>query len=136
MKRALNEKGGATPDSVQPAETQKMMTKAQWSKLLTAGRVKSLIDGKTYASLNRHLGLHGYDANSYRSAFGLPKDFPMISPEYSAMRRNLAVTLGLGGRKSKAVEPSRTPAAGAADKAKRPEASAPSRTRNRAKTKA
>ena len=133
VKRALKEEGGAPQGSVQAAGRPKMMTKAQWSKLLTEGRIKSLIDGKMYASLSRHLRVHGYDADSYRAAFGLPKDFPMISPAHSAMRRHLAVTLGLGGSKSKAVELTRAPAAEATDEAKTPEDPASSRVESRGK---
>jgi len=61
----------------------------------------SLIDGKRYKALRRHLGCHGYTPDSYRAAFGLPGDYPMVSARYSELRRAMALKIGLG-RKPKA----------------------------------
>jgi len=65
--------------------------------------IVSMIDGKPYKMLKRHLSLHGYTPQSYRETFGLSSDYPMVSAEYAARRRALAITIGLG-RKAK-VEP-------------------------------
>jgi predicted transcriptional regulator len=62
----------------------------------------SLIDGRRYKALRRHLGCHGHTPESYRAAFGLPRDYPMVSANYSALRRDLARKIGLG-RKPKAA---------------------------------
>jgi predicted transcriptional regulator len=64
----------------------------------------SMIDGKPYKMLKRHLSLHGYTPESYREAFGLPKDYPMVAADYAAKRRTLALSIGLG-RKPKAEPP-------------------------------
>lgn len=46
----------------------------------------SLIDGKPYVLLKRHLLKHGHTPESYREAFGLPDDYPMIPAEYARRR--------------------------------------------------
>lgn len=56
----------------------------------------SMIDGKPYKMLKRHLGLNGMTPDQYRAEFGLPSDYPMTAPAYSETRRNLAVKIGLG----------------------------------------
>lgn len=62
----------------------------------------SMIDGKPYKMLKRHLSLNGYTPASYREAFGLPNDYPMVAASYAESRRNLAIKIGLG-RKAKAA---------------------------------
>lgn len=56
----------------------------------------SMIDGKPYKMLKRHLTLHGYTPESYREAFGLPKDYPLVAASYAALRSDLAKKIGLG----------------------------------------
>lgn len=65
--------------------------------------IVSMIDGKSYSSLKRHIGKHGYTPESYREAYGLKLDYPMIAPGYSERRREIAKKLGLG-RKPTASE--------------------------------
>jgi predicted transcriptional regulator len=72
----------------------------------------SMIDGKPYSTLKRHVTGHGYTPGSYREAFGLKPDYPMVAPGYSERRRDIAKTLGLGrkavaeaAREVVAVEP-------------------------------
>ncbi|SNS65458.1 transcriptional regulator, MucR family [Sphingomonas laterariae] len=61
--------------------------------------IVSLIDGKPYKSLKRHITRHGYTPESYREAFGLPATYPMVAPAYSERRRAVAKELGLGRKK-------------------------------------
>lgn len=56
----------------------------------------SMIDGKPYKMLRRHISLHGYTPESYRETFGLPKDYPMVAANYAEQRRALAHKIGLG----------------------------------------
>jgi predicted transcriptional regulator len=35
----------------------------------------------------------------YRADYGLPKDYPMVAPNYSEHRRTLANSIGLGRKK-------------------------------------
>ncbi|HEV2818248.1 MAG TPA: MucR family transcriptional regulator [Allosphingosinicella sp.] len=58
----------------------------------------SLIDGRRYKMLRGHLRRHGYTPESYRQAYGLPYDYPMVSPNYSELRRAVAHKIGLGRR--------------------------------------
>jgi predicted transcriptional regulator len=60
----------------------------------------SLIDGKHYKSLKRHLTTQGMTPEAYRAEFGLPRDYPMVAPSYSAQRSSLAKSLGLGRKAS------------------------------------
>ncbi|SFS09234.1 MucR family transcriptional regulator [Sphingomonas jatrophae] len=63
-------------------------------------KIISMIDGKGYSSLKRHLTSNGYTPETYRAAFGLKADYPMVAPGYSERRREVAKTLGLGKRKA------------------------------------
>jgi predicted transcriptional regulator len=58
--------------------------------------ILSMIDGKPYKSLKRHLRAHGLAPGEYRTQFGLAPDYPMVAPGYSQSRRAIAVSLGLG----------------------------------------
>ncbi len=59
-------------------------------------------DGKKFKSLKRHLRAH-YDLSpvQYREKWGLPADYPMVAPNYSASRSSLARNMGLGQRAGK-----------------------------------
>ncbi|MBO9725682.1 MAG: MucR family transcriptional regulator [Novosphingobium sp.] len=67
--------------------------------------ILSLIDGKPYKSLKRHLANNGLTPAEYRTRYGLPGDYPMVAPTYSEHRRAVAQRMGLGGRPNKAKEP-------------------------------
>jgi len=89
-----------------PSETETVRPKispAQIRKSVTPDALISFIDGKSYRSLRRHLTAHGYTPERYRDEFGLPKDYPLVSPNYSKTRSEMAKALGLGakGRKRK-----------------------------------
>ena len=56
----------------------------------------SMIDGKPYKTLRRHLSRHGYTPESYRDTFGLAADYPMVAANYAEHRRALAHKIGLG----------------------------------------
>lgn len=58
--------------------------------------IVSMIDGKKYRSLRRHLNAHGLTPEDYRQRYGLKPDYPMVAPGYSAARRAVAKKLGLG----------------------------------------
>lgn len=69
---------------------------AQIRKSVMPNGIVSFIDGKTYQTLKRHLTGHGLDPQSYRQHYGLPGDYPMVSPDYAARRSELAKSFGLG----------------------------------------
>ncbi len=56
----------------------------------------SLIDGKPYKMLKRHLAQNGLTPDQYRARYGLPASYPMVAPNYSARRAELAKSIGLG----------------------------------------
>ncbi len=61
-------------------------------------QIISMIDGKSYKTLKRHLAANGLTPNQYRARYNLPTDYPMVAPGYSAQRREVAQRLGLGRR--------------------------------------
>jgi predicted transcriptional regulator len=65
----------------------------------------SLIDGRKMKSLKRHLATHGLTSKEYRERYGLKPDYPMVAPNYSAHRREVAQKLGLGRKGRAAATP-------------------------------
>ena len=63
----------------------------------------SMIDGKPYKTLTRHLTTNGLTANEYRARYGLKADYPMTAPAYSALRREMAKKIGLGRKPGQKV---------------------------------
>jgi predicted transcriptional regulator len=56
-----------------------------------------LEDGKKLKMLKRHLMTHyQMTPDDYRAKWDLPKDYPMVAPNYAAQRRDLAKKIGLG----------------------------------------
>ena len=56
-----------------------------------------LEDGKSFKSLKRHLRTdHNLTPEEYRAKWGLPKDYPMVAPNYAKARSDLAKQMGLG----------------------------------------
>lgn len=56
----------------------------------------SMIDGKPYRSLKRHLAAHGLTPEEYRARYSLKPDYPMVAPAYSQALREVAKRIGLG----------------------------------------
>ena len=56
----------------------------------------SLEDGRRYKSMKRHLSSRGITPEQYREKWGLRPDYPMVAPNYSKARSELAKSLGLG----------------------------------------
>lgn len=83
-------------------EAPEPLTPAEIRKSIKPDALISFLDGKPYKTLRRHLAAHGLTPESYRAKFGLPSDYPMTAPGYSAKRSQLAKALGLGQRGSAA----------------------------------
>jgi predicted transcriptional regulator len=61
-----------------------------------------LEDGKKLKMLKRHLmTAYRMTPDDYRAKWGLPKDYPMVAPNYAAQRRTLALSIGLGRKPGK-----------------------------------
>jgi predicted transcriptional regulator len=57
--------------------------------------------GAKQRMLKRHLmTAHGMTPDQYRTDYGLPREYPMVAPNYSEQRRSLAHAIGLGRKKS------------------------------------
>ena len=65
----------------------------------------SMIDGRPYKTLKRHLSGHGLTPDEYRARYNLRADYPMVAENYSIARREMAHKIGLGqkGRTAKAA---------------------------------
>ena len=73
-------------------------------KSVTSDFIICLEDGKKFKSLKRHLHTrYNMTPAEYRAKWGLPSDYPMVAPNYSAARSNLANAMGLG-RKAAAAK--------------------------------
>lgn len=70
-------------------------------KSITPDHLISFEDGKRYRSLKRHLATRGLTPEEYRSKWGLPSNYPMAAPNYSAARSELAKRIGLGKKSGK-----------------------------------
>lgn len=56
-----------------------------------------LEDGRKFKSLKRHLRTkYNMSPEEYRAKWGLPKDYPMVAPNYAKARSDLAKQMGLG----------------------------------------
>lgn len=77
--------------------------------LADPNHILSMLDGRPYKMLRRHLATNGLTPEEYRARFHLPADYPMTAPNYAEKRRALAKQIGLGtkgrggGRKPKAT---------------------------------
>ncbi len=58
-----------------------------------------LDDGKKLKMLKRHLKTaYNMTPDDYRKRWGLPRDYPMVAPNYAKQRSELAKKIGLGRR--------------------------------------
>jgi len=64
---------------------------------LTDGHLICLEDGQKFQSLKRHLRVkYNMTPEAYRQKWGLPRDYPMVAPNYAKRRSALAKKTGLG----------------------------------------
>jgi Predicted transcriptional regulator len=56
--------------------------------------------GLSFKAIKRHLdGAHGFTPEQYRQRWDLPKDYPIVAPNYSEARSQLAKKAGLGRKR-------------------------------------
>ena len=66
---------------------------------VTPDYIICLEDGKKLKMLKRHLKTaYNLTPEEYRERWGLPPDYPMVSPNYAKQRSRLAKEIGLGTR--------------------------------------
>ena len=73
--------------------------------LSSKDHIISLIDGKPYKTLRRHLSRHGLSPEQYRERYGLKPDYPIVAESYSQVRRDMAKKIGLGRKPVTKVAP-------------------------------
>ena len=87
----------AEPEAETPTFTPAVTAR---KSLASPDHLISLIDGKPYKTLKRHLTRHGLTPETYRERYGLPASYPMVAPAFAAMRRAIAERIGLGNKKA------------------------------------
>jgi len=88
--------GGVKP--VEPEAVVRIYTPAVTVRksLASPEHIISMIDGKPYKTLRRHLATNGITQAEYCERYGLKADYPMVAPAYSEARRVMAARIGLG----------------------------------------
>jgi predicted transcriptional regulator len=81
-----------------PAEESKEYVGAVTARksLASPDHIISMIDGKAYKTLRRHLATNGMTPSEYRERYNLKADYPMVAATYSESRRAMAKKIGLG----------------------------------------
>ena len=84
---------GATAQEAAPPPSPAVSVK----KSVTPDFLVCLEDGRKFKSLKRHLRTkYNMSPEEYRAKWGLPKDYPMVAPNYAKARSDLAKQMGLG----------------------------------------
>lgn len=98
MHEAVSKLGATSFGSGNAASEPKQFTPAVSVRksLASPDHIISLIDGKPYRALRRHLSAHGLTPDDYRRRYGLKPDYPVVAPAYGEARRELAIRTGLG----------------------------------------
>jgi predicted transcriptional regulator len=92
----------ASPAPAEPEKVEHVPAVSMRKSLGSREHIISLIDGKPYKTLRRHLATHGLTDKEYRARYDLPSTYPMVAPAYAEHRRTIAIARGLG-RKPKAA---------------------------------
>lgn len=89
--------GASTPtDQTSTATADHTPAVSVRKSLASPDHIVSMIDGKKYKTLRRHLATHGLTPEDYRDRYNLRADYPMVAPSYSAARQAMAKKIGLG----------------------------------------
>ncbi len=94
LARVSSNPGGNSIQGAKPAVPVK--------KSVTADYIICLEDGKKFKSLKRHLRTsYNISPDQYRQKWGLDSEYPMVAPNYSAVRAKLAKHIGLGHQRQR-----------------------------------
>jgi predicted transcriptional regulator len=89
----LSTNAAPVPEPQQPAVSVRSSVKPDY--------IVCLEDGKKLTMMRRYLMTNfGMTPDEYRARWKLPKDYPMVAPNYSERRRELAKEIGLGRKGS------------------------------------
>ena len=114
---ALAQLASGPVNSAPPAEKQEPAVSIR--KSITPDYLVCLDDGKKFKSLRRHLRGLGLTPDEYRAKWSLPGDYPMVAPNYAAVRSEMAKRIGLGQMR-KTAAPRQKPSTAAPTKRGRP----------------
>jgi predicted transcriptional regulator len=104
VSRALTQLSTTT---VEP-EVKELAPAVPVKKSVTADFIVCLEDGKKLKMLKRHLmSTYGMTPAEYRAKWNLPRDYPMVAPNYAATRSQLAKKIGLGKSPAKTPAPAK-----------------------------
>jgi len=88
----------------QPVPAEKPTPAVPVKQSIRQDRIICLEDGKSFSMLKRHLETdHKLTPQQYRDRWGLPRDYPMVAPNYARTRSALAKKIGLGRVSAKEV---------------------------------
>ena len=99
--------------SPQPVPVEQQQPAVSLRKSVTSEAILCLECGKGQKMLKRHLQTaHGLSVEDYKAKWALPKNYPVVAPDYAERRSALAKASGLGhSRKKPQAEPTAEPAA-------------------------
>jgi predicted transcriptional regulator len=103
--------GLATPETTEAAaapQQEYVPATTVRKSLASKDHIISMVDGKPYKTLRRHLATHGLTPEQYRERYNLRADYPMVAENYSQARRDMAKKIGLG-RKPGEKRPAKAP---------------------------
>jgi predicted transcriptional regulator len=128
MHQAVDELAApAAPTAEEPAGADYTPAVSVRKSLASKDHIISMLDGKPYKALRRHLSANGLTPEQYRERYSLKPDYPMVAKGYSEARRAVANKIGLG-RKPRSAAAAKLDAASAPD----PNVAAPMRRRKAA----
>lgn len=111
MHETVTELGGKVQQS-EPSEPEAPEAEPEFTPAVTVRKslasrdhIISLIDGKPYKTLRRHLARHGLTPEEYRARYKLKADYPMTAPAYSEARSDMARKIGLGAKRRGKQDP-------------------------------
>ena len=114
MHQAVTSLSAPTQTETKPVEREHTPAISVRKSLASPEHIISMIDGKKYKALRRHLSANGLTPEQYRERYGLKADYPIVAPAYAAARSAMAKSLGLGRKAGQKVEEAAAPVAKAA----------------------
>lgn len=88
------------PEETQEAKVEPVMAP---ERAIGQDAITCLVCGKSFKTLKRHLkNAHDMNPQDYRQTFGLDKSYPLVAPNLSQQRAQVAKERGLGERLAEA----------------------------------
>src|SRR5271165_6475203 len=85
-----------------PPQTEAKAPAVPIRKSITPDFLICLEDGKRFKTMRRHLAGLGLTPAQYCEKWNLPSDYPMVAPNYAALRSAMAKKIGLGQKRRRA----------------------------------